>query len=122
MAGLLCLNDLTRRERMPLINIPDDVWVDAVSFGGQQVAPHVGEQQGTQDLEAIDWAREVWRRTFHRGAHRAKTLNRRLTERRHLRVHTPQAKIGAKADPAWRFTLMHGGLEAADWRRPRERI
>jgi len=79
-------DDLGRSERLTFLDVPDDVRIDASPLARKQVTAHVGEQQGTQYLEAVNGAREIRRFVVDDASHVGEAHRRRLADGGHRRA------------------------------------
>src|SRR5262245_20733879 len=115
-------DDFRTRKGQSLLDVPDNVRVDAVSFSRKQLATGAREHERPENLEAIDSAGEVRRLPFHGAVQCFEAPHRRCTDVGNLRVDIAQAEIRAETDAPGCSSATHAGLEAVGWGRTRKRI
>src|SRR5690349_18003329 len=104
---------LRARQVQSFLDIPDNVRVDAIAFGGKQLTPDAREHERPQDLKAVDCARKVRCRPFNRAVQGFQALHRSFTDAGNLWIDAAQTEICAEADtPGWSPTA-HACLESA---------
>src|SRR5262245_19475784 len=105
-----------------LLDVPDDIGVDAVSLSRDELTTDACKHERPQNLEAIDSAGKVRRGSFHGTVQRFEALHGLVTDGGDLRIDAAQTEVRAKANALRWSRAPHARLVSAGRSGTGERI